>query len=218
LPRASGQRSASCSPAIGSRGTGAQGKGQGFDAHDAKAEALAILAAAGAPVENLQSLAGGSGVYHPGRSARLSLGPKNALAEIGELHPQTLKAFDISGSFVAGEIFLDSIPQKRGTSRIREAYHPPALQPVTRDFAFMAPEDLTADQLLRAVRSADKNMITGVSLFDLFTGPGVAEGQKSLAVEVSLQPAEKSFTEADLKAISDKIVAAAGKLGAVLRA
>jgi phenylalanyl-tRNA synthetase beta chain len=194
------------------------GKGQGFDAHDAKAEALAILAAAGAPVENLQSLAGGSGVYHPGRSARLSLGPKNALAEIGELHPQTLKAFDVSGSFVAGEIFLDSIPQKRGTSRIREAYHPPALQPVTRDFAFMAPEDLAADQLLRAVRSADKNMITGVSLFDLFTGPGVAEGQKSLAVEVSLQPAEKSFTEADLKAISDKIVAAAGKLGAVLRA
>lgn len=193
------------------------GRAQAFDAFDAKAEAMAILAAAGAPVENLQALGGASSVYHPGRSARLSLGPKNALAECGELHPATLKAFDLEGSIVAAEIFLDAIPQKRGSGRMREAYRPPALQAVTRDFAFLVPEELVADQLLRSVRGADKGSIAGVRLFDLFTGAGVPEGQKSLAVEVTLQPGEKSFTDEELKAISDRIVAAAEKIGARLR-
>jgi phenylalanyl-tRNA synthetase beta chain len=196
------------------------GKAQGFDAYDAKAEALALLAAAGAPVDNLQALGGAAGVYHPGRSARLSLGPKNALAEFGELHPATLKAFDLEGaSVVAAEIFLDSIPQKRdGSGRMREAYAPPALQAVKRDFAFLVAAETAADTLLRAVRGADKQAIASVSLFDVFTGPGVPEGQKSLAIEVTLQPSEKSFTEEELKGISEKIVAAAGKAGAALRA
>jgi phenylalanyl-tRNA synthetase beta chain len=139
------------------------------------------------------------------------------LAECGELHPATLTAFDLAGPVVAGEIFLDSIPQKRGQSRMREAYRPPLLQAVTRDFAFIVPQDLAADQLLRAVRGADKAAIAGVNLFDVFNGPGVPEGQKSLAVEVTLQPAEKSFSDAELKEISDRIVAAAAKLGAALR-
>ncbi|HEX8223153.1 MAG TPA: phenylalanine--tRNA ligase subunit beta [Allosphingosinicella sp.] len=194
------------------------GKGAGFDAFDAKAEALAILAAAGAPVDNLQSLAGASGAYHPGRSARLALGPKNVLAEYGEVHPATLKAFDLDGPAVAAEIFLDSIPQKRGGGgRMREAYAPPALQAVRRDFAFLVPADLPAEALLRAVRGADRQAIAGVSLFDVFTGAGVPEGQKSLAVEVVLQPGERSFTEEDLKAVSARIVAAAAKAGARLR-
>jgi phenylalanyl-tRNA synthetase beta chain len=194
------------------------GKSQGFDAFDAKAEALALLAAAGAPVDNLQALAPASGVYHPGRSARLSLGPKNALAEFGELHPATLRAFDLDGPVVAAEIFLDAIPQKRGTGRMREAYQPPALQAVKRDFAFLVPSELAADALLRAVRGADKAAITGAELFDVFTGPGVPDGQKSLAVEVTLQPNEKSFSHDELEAISARIVAAAAKLGAKLRA
>ncbi|HEX8191590.1 MAG TPA: phenylalanine--tRNA ligase subunit beta [Allosphingosinicella sp.] len=195
------------------------GRAAGFDAYDAKAEALAILAAAGAPVDNLQVLSPASGIYHPGRSARLGLGPKNVLAEFGELHPSTLKAFDLSGPVVAAEIFLDALPQKRGQSgRMRPAYAPPALQAVTRDFAFLVPLDLAADQLVRAVRGADKQAIASAALFDVFTGQGVPEGQKSLAVEVTLQPSERSFTEEDLKAVSDKIVAAAAKLGAVLRA
>jgi phenylalanyl-tRNA synthetase beta chain len=195
------------------------GRAAGFDAYDAKAEALAVLAAAGAPVDNLQVLSPASAVYHPGRSARLGLGPKNVLAEFGELHPSTLKAFDLSGPVVAAEIFLDAVPQKRGgAGRMRPAYAPPALQAVTRDFAFLVPADLAADQLVRAVRGADKQAITGAALFDVFTGQGVPEGQKSLAVEVTLQPTEKSFTEEDLKAVSDKIVAAAAKLGATLRA
>ena len=192
------------------------GKAQGFDAYDAKAEALALLAAAGAPADNLQSLPGASGVYHPGRSARLALGPKNVLAEYGELHPSTLRAFDLDGPLVAAEIFLDSVPQKRG-GRMREAYAPPALQAVKRDFAFLVPADMAADALLRAVRSADRQAIAGVSLFDVFTGGGVPEGQKSLAVEVVLQPGEKSFTEEELKAISGRIVAAAARAGARLR-
>ena len=192
------------------------GKARGFDAYDAKAEGLALLAAAGAPVDNLQSLAGASGVYHPGRSGRLALGPKNVLAEFGELHPATLRAFDLEGPLVAAEIFLDALPAKRG-GRMREAYAPPALQAVRRDFAFLVPADAPADALLRAVRSADRQAIAAVSLFDVFTGAGVPEGLKSLAVEVVLQPGEKSFTEEELKAISSRIVAAAAKVGARLR-
>jgi phenylalanyl-tRNA synthetase beta chain len=195
------------------------GKPGCFDAFDAKTEALAILAAAGAPVDNLQALAPAGEVYHPGRSARLSLGPKNALALFGELHPSTLKVFDLDGPVVAAEIFLDALPQKRGGGggHIRDAYRPPALQAVTRDFAFLVPADSGADTLLRAVKGADKQAIAGVGLFDVFTGAGVPEGMKSLAVEVTLQPAEKSFTDEELKTISERIVAAAAKAGARLR-
>jgi phenylalanyl-tRNA synthetase beta chain len=194
------------------------GKAGGFDAFDAKAEAIAILAAAGAPVDNLQALGGASGVYHPGRSARLSLGPKNVLAEFGELHPTALKAFDLQGPVVAAEIFLDAIPQKRSAGgHMREAYRPPALQAVKRDFAFLVPIATQAEALLRAVRGADKQAIAHVSLFDIFTGQGVPEGEKSLALEVTLQPGEKSFTDEELKSVSDRIVAAAAKTGARLR-
>jgi len=191
----------------------------GVDAYDAKAEALAILAAAGAPVDSLQVLGEASDVYHPGRSGRLCLGPKTALAEFGALHPRILKAFDLDGPVVAAEIFLDALPKKRdGVGHMRSAYAPPALQAVTRDFAFLVPAELPADQLLRAVRAADKAAIVSVGLFDLFTGAGVPEGQKSLAVEVVMQPEEKSFTDGELKAVADRIVAAAAGLGAVLRA
>lgn len=193
------------------------GRAQGFDAYDAKAEALAILATIGAPVDNLQVLGDAASVYHPGRSARLCLGPKNALAAFGELHPSTLKAFDLDGPLVAAEVYLDAIPKKRASGHMRSAYAPPPLQAVKRDFAFLVPAETQADALLRAVRGADKASITTVSLFDVFTGQGVPEGQKSLAVEVTLQPGEKSFTEEELKAISERIVAAAGKLGARLR-
>jgi phenylalanyl-tRNA synthetase beta chain len=194
------------------------GKAKDFDAYDAKAEALAILAAAGAPVDNLQVLGGASGVYHPGRSGRLALGPKNARAEFGELHPAALKAFDLSGTIVAAEIFLDAVPQRRSSGHMRERYAPPPLQAVKRDFAFLVPAELAADALLRAVRGAHKAAITGATLFDVFTGAGVPKGLKSLAVEVTLQPGEKSFGQEELEAISDRIVQAAAKLGARLRA
>ena len=194
-----------------------RGKAQPVDAYDAKALALAILSAVGAPIDNIQVLGGAPGTYHPGRSGRLGLGPKTILAEFGALHPRILKAFDLDGPVVAAEIFLDAIPRKRAGGHMRTAYAPPPLQAVKRDFAFLVPESLAADQLLRAVRGADKGAITNVSLFDVFTGPGVPEGQKSLALEVTLQPSEKSFSHEELEAISARIVAAAAKLGASLR-
>lgn len=190
---------------------------RGFDAFDAKAEVVALLAAAGAPVDRLQVASPAGDSYHPGRSGRLTLGPKTVLAEFGALHPRILKAFDLDGGAVAAEIFLDALPAKRAAGRARAAYAPPPLQAVTRDFAFLAPEALAADQLLRAIRGADKVAITDARLFDLFTGEGVAAGMKSLAVEVTLQPNEKSFTDAELKAISERIVAAGIGLGATLR-
>ena len=192
------------------------GKDQ-IDAYDAKAEAIALLTAAGAPVDRLQVMEALSPNWHPGRSGSLRLGPKTVLAEFGELHPATLKAFGLEGPAVAAEIYLDAIPVKRESGRMRTAYAPPALQSVSRDFAFVMQRDAAADALLRAVRGADKDAIVEVALFDVFTGPGLAEDEKSLAVAVTLQPGEKTFTDADLKAISDRIVAAAAKAGAKLR-
>ncbi|MGV3481047.1 MAG: phenylalanine--tRNA ligase subunit beta [Sphingobium sp.] len=193
------------------------GKAAGFDAFDAKAEALALLAAAGAPVDNLQSFGEAGDHYHPGQSATLRLGPKTVLAAYGTLHPLTAKAFDLNGTVVAGEIFLDAIPARRASGHMRSSYAPPALQPVTRDFAFLVPADMPADSLVRAVKGADKQAIVAARLFDVFSGQGVETGYKSLAVEVVLQPGEKSFTDEELKAIADRVVAAAAKQGAVLR-
>ena len=195
----------------------ARGKAQGFDAFDAKAEALALLEAAGAPVDNLQVSGDAGAHYHPGQSGTLRLGPKTVLASFGMLHPATAALFDLDGPVAVAEIDLSAIPAKRATGMMRAAFTPPALQAVRRDFAFLVPETLAAGDLVRAIRGADKVFITDVYLFDQFTGAGVADGQKSLAVEVTLQPADKSFTEDDLSAIAAKIVAAAGKLGAVLR-
>ena len=118
---------------------------------------------------------------------------------------------------LAEQIFRDASPATRASGPVRSAYTPPALQPVRRDFAFLAPETLAAGDLVRAVKSADKGVIVDARLFDRFAGQGVPEGQVSLAVEIVLQPTEKSFTEAELKAVADKVVAAAAKVGAVLR-
>jgi phenylalanyl-tRNA synthetase beta chain len=194
------------------------GKAQAFTAFDAKAEALALLEAAGAPVANLQVMGEAGDVWHPGQSATLRLGPKTVLAAFGMVHPSVLKAFDLDGDVAAVELYLDALPGKRGgTGFMRTAYTPPALQAVTRDFAFLVPAALAAGDLVRTVKGADKATIVDARLFDVFTGTGVPEGQKSLGVEVTLQPGEKSFTDEELKAVADKVVAAATKLGAMLR-
>jgi phenylalanyl-tRNA synthetase beta chain len=196
----------------------ANGKAAKFDAYDAKAEVIALLAAAGAPVDNLQVMGEAGDHYHPGQAATLRLGPKTVLAAFGALHPATAKAFDLDGPVMAAEIFLDAIPAKRGgTGFMRPAYTPPPLQAVTRDFAFLVPESVAAGDLVRTIKGADKANIVAARLFDRFAGPGVPDGQVSLAVEVTLQPVEKSYGEADLKAMADKVVAAATKLGSVLR-
>ena len=195
-----------------------EGKAAGFDAYDAKAEAQALLAAAGAPVDNLQVMGDAGPAFHPGRSGTLRLGPKSVLAAFGMLHPSIAKAFDLPAGVAAVELYLDAIPAKRGKDGfVRSAYSPPALQPVRRDFAFVVPSEVTADALTRAVKGADKTAIVRARVFDVFTGAGVEDGKKSVAIEVVLQPGEKSFTDADLKAIADRIVAAAAKQGATLR-
>jgi phenylalanyl-tRNA synthetase beta chain len=189
------------------------GKAQPFDAFDAKAEALALLDAAGAPVDNLQVFPDAGPTWHPGRSATLRLGPKTVVAAFGELHPGLQKSLDAPAGAVAAEIYLDAIPTGRATGHARTAYSPSALQPVTRDFAFIVPAQLPADNLLRAIRGADKDAITSARLFDRFETP---EGL-SLAFEVTLQPIEKSFTDEQITDISKRIVGAADKLGARLR-
>lgn len=188
------------------------GKARPFDAFDVKAEVLAALQAAGAPVDRLQTIQPASAHYHPGRSARLVLG-KAVLAEYGELHPDVLGDLDRA---VAAEIFLDSLPERRAR-RARPVFNPSSLQPVHRDFAFLVPEDQPAEALARAIRGADKALIVDVQLFDRFAGQGVPEGKISLAYAVTLQPADKTLTDADIEAVGAAIVKAAAKLGATLR-
>ncbi|WP_118858126.1 phenylalanine--tRNA ligase subunit beta [Sphingomonas mesophila] len=188
------------------------GKAQGFDAFDAKAEALAILEAAGAPVGNLQLTMNAGETWHPGRSATLGLG-KTVLAAFGELHPRIARALDLPAGTVAADIYLDAVPAPRASGRARPAFAPPVLQPVTRDFAFWVPPELSADALVRAVKGADKALIADARLFDCYEG----ETGLSLAVEVTLQPSEATLTEAEIAAVSARVVAAAEKLGAKLR-
>jgi phenylalanyl-tRNA synthetase beta chain len=203
-----------------------EGKAVAFDAFDAKAEAMALLTVAGAPVDNLQvmpvpSKAEGAveeaNAWHPGQSGTLRLGPKTILATFGMLHPRVSKAFDLDAPVAAVELYLDGLPAKRASGFMRPAYAPPALQSVIRDFAFLVPVGVGADTLVRAVRSADKQAIVAARVFDVFTGQGVDDGMKSIAVEVVLQPGAKSFTDDEIKAIREKILAAAAKQGAVLR-
>ena len=188
------------------------GKGQAFDPFDAKAEVLALLDAAGAPVASLQLTMSAGDTWHPGRSATLGLG-KNLLAAFGELHPRVAKALDAPAGTVAAEVYLDAIPAPRTTEHARPAYSPPALQSVTRDFAFLVPANLAAEALVRAIRGADKSVIADARLFDRYEG----EQGLSLAIEVTLQPGEKSFTDVEIADVSNKVVAAAEKLGASLR-
>ena len=183
------------------------------DAYDAKAEALAALAALGAPVQRLQVAPPSTSWWHPGRAGRLVLG-KVVLADFGIIHPRVSGQFDVKGPVAAVEIYLDALPPK---SRKRDAYQANALLPLSRDFAFVVDAALPADSLIRAVAGADKALIADVSLFDRYTGPGVPDGKASLAVAVTLQPTTATLTEAEIEAVSAKVVAAAAKLGASLR-
>jgi phenylalanyl-tRNA synthetase beta chain len=193
------------------------GAAAGFDVFDAKAEALAALEAAGAPTDRLQAAPGASSWYHPGRSGRLTLGPKAVLAEFGELHPRLCRRFGLVGRVAVAEIFVDALPQRRA-KRSRPLYAPPALQPIDRDFAFVVDKSVAGEALLRAVLRSDPKAVTAARIFDVFEGAGIAEGRKSIAVRATLQPEGRSFTEEDITAISAKIVASAAKaVGAELR-
>ena len=183
-----------------------------LDAFDAKADALAVLEAAGAPVENLQTTPDAPGWYHPGRSGQLRLGP-NVLAAFGELHPRVLKAFDLKGPAVAFELFLERIPEpkRKDGGKARPALTLSPFHPVERDFAFLVAEDVPAEKLLRAAKGADRQLISGAQIFDVYRGQGVPDGQKSIALAVTLQPTERTLTDDDLEAAAKKIVTAVEK-------
>lgn len=190
------------------------------DLFDAKADALAALEAAGAPVDSLQVAAEARNWWHPGRSGVLRLGPKNVLAEFGEIHPRVLKALGVEGRVIGFEAILDSIPapKKKAATKARPALDRAELTPVRRDFAFLVDNAVAADALVRAAKGADKAMIADVSVFDVYAGKGVPDGQVSLALEAVIQPREKTLTDKEIDAIAAKIVASVEKAtGASLR-
>ena len=184
-----------------------------------KGELMALLEALGAPVGSLQLVQGQNrDWWHPGRSARLQLGPKNVMVEFGALHPRVLKALDADAPMLAFEIVLDAVPEPRGAkSKTRGPASLANLMPLTRDFAFVVEDGKAAGDLVRAVAGADKALIADVRVFDVYRGAGVPEGMKSVALEVVIQPVEATLTEAEIEALSARVMAAAAKVGATLR-
>jgi phenylalanyl-tRNA synthetase beta chain len=188
------------------------------DAFDAKADALAVLAACGAPVDNLQVSRDAPNWYHPGRSGALRLGP-NVLAWFGELHPRVLTAMDVKGPAAGFEIFIHKAPKPRTKGgKGRPLLKPSLFQPLGRDFAFVVDMAVTAESLIRAAKGADKVLIVDVRLFDIYEGKGVGEGKKSVAIAVTLQPTERTLTDEDIEKVSASIIAAVAKqTGGTLR-
>jgi phenylalanyl-tRNA synthetase beta chain len=189
------------------------------DAFDTKADALAVLAAAGAPIQALQIVAGGPKWLHPGRSGTLQMGPQNVLGWFGEIHPRTLEALGADGPLLAFEVILDRIPPaKQRPTRAKPVLYLSAFQPVSRDFAFIVDRTVKAGDIVRAAQGVDKKLITEVSVFDVYEGKGIDETRKSIAIAVTIQPREKTMTDEEIDAVGAKIVAeVAKKTGGTLR-
>lgn len=193
-------------------------KTRAVDVFDAKADLLAAIVAAGGNPDSFQVTAGGPGWYHPGRSGTLKLGNK-PVAYFGELHPATLSALDVKGPVVAFELFLEALPpQKAKATKAKPALKLSPFQPLERDFAFVLDASVAADAVTRAARNADKALVADVAVFDLYEGPNVGEGKKSIAITATLQPTEKTLTDEEIEAVAKKIVDAVVKAtGGVLR-
>ena len=189
------------------------------DAFDAKGDALAVLSAAGAPMQALQIVPGGPAWFHPGRSATIQIGPQNVLGHFGELHPRALEALDAEGPLIGFEVILERVPEpKAKATRARPALELSPFQPIARDFAFVVDTKVKAGDLVRAAQNVDKKLIAGVTVFDVYEGPGIEPGKKSIAIAVTLQPREKTMTDDEIDAIAAKIVAEVAKrTGGVLR-
>nr|WP_314437828.1 phenylalanine--tRNA ligase subunit beta [uncultured Brevundimonas sp.] len=185
-----------------------------------KGDLTAVLEEIGAPVASLQLVQGQNrDWWHPGRSARLQLGPKNLMVEFGELHPRVLKALDAGGPMLAFEIVLDNVPEPRGRSgKGRGSADLSSLMPLTRDFAFVVEDAKPVGDLVRAAAGADRALIVDVRVFDIYRGKGVDDGFKSVALEVVIQPREATLAEAEIEALTARVVAAVQKQGGKLRA
>ncbi len=197
-----------------------KGGGKPVDVFDAKADALAVLEACGLPMANVQIEQGGPSWYHPGRSGTIKMGPKVVLGTFGEFHPKTLSALDVSGALAGFEIYLDAMqePKKKAT-RTKPPLELSPFQAVKRDFAFVVETGVEAGAIVKAATSADRKLITAVTVFDIFEGASVGEGKKSVAIEVQIQPIDKTLTDEDFEALTGKVVANVVKAtGGVLRA
>jgi len=190
------------------------------DAFDAKSDAFAVLAAAGAPMQALQVVPGGPAWFHPGRSGTIQIGPQNILGHFGELHPGTIAALKAEGPMVAFEVILERIPEpKARPTRAKPLLELSQFQPVERDFAFVVGSTVKAADIVRAAQNVDKKVISNVVVFDVYEGKGIEPGKKSIAIAVTIQPREKTLTDAEIDALSGKIVAEVTKrTGGVLRA
>jgi len=203
-----------------SSGIGRHWSGAGaVDAYDVKADALAVLITAGAPAAALQVATGGPAWLHPGRSGTIQIGPQNILGHFGELHPKVLAALDAEGPLEAFEVILERIPEPRAKpTRAKPALELSPFQPVERDFAFVVDRAVRAGDLVRAAQTADRKLITNVSVFDVYEGEGIAPDKKSIAIAVTLQPREKTMTDQEIEAVAGKIVAEVAKrTGGTLR-
>src|ERR1700681_2911157 len=204
-----------------SKGIGRHWSGSAVaDALDAKADAFAVLAAAGAPMQALQVVPGGASWLHPGRSGTIQIGPQNVLGYFGELHPRALEALGADGPLIAFEVILDRIPDaKQKPTRAKPALELSPFQPVSRDFAFIVDRGVKAGDIVRAAQGADKKLITDVTVFDVYEGKGIDDGKKSIAIAVTIQPREKTLTDQEIDAVAAKIVAEVNKkTGGILRA
>ena len=184
-------------------------------AMDAKAHLMPALMALGLPIDSLSITTDAPAYYHPGRSGVVRQGPKLVVASFGELHPSVTAALDLQAPAAAFEIFLDRIADPKRRKKAAPVLLP--LQPVRRDFAFLLDAGITAEALVRSIRATDRVLITAAQVFDIYTGQGVPPGQKSVAIEVVLQPRDKTLTDAEIEAASAKIVTAVGAIGGVLR-
>ncbi|WP_420403753.1 phenylalanine--tRNA ligase subunit beta [Nisaea sp.] len=182
------------------------GSTRAVDAFDAKADVVTLLEALEAPAGNLQVSTDAPSWYHPGRSGALRLGP-NVLAFFGELHPKVLKQMDVKGPAVGFEIFLGKVPTPKSKGATKSFLKLSPFQPLTRDFAFVVEKDVPAEKLVRAAAGADKALIAGVRLFDEYQGKGLEESEKSLAIQVTLQPVDATLTDEQIEAVGQKIVA-----------
>ncbi|WP_047460910.1 phenylalanine--tRNA ligase subunit beta [Rhizobium rhizogenes] len=197
----------------------AKGGGKPVDVFDAKADALAVLEACGLPMGNIQIEQGGPAWYHPGRSGTIKMGPKVVLGYFGEFHPKTLEALDVTGALAGFEVYIDAMPEpKKKATRTKPALELSPFQAVKRDFAFVVDKSVEAGAIIRAATGADRKLITGVNVFDIFEGASLGEDKKSIAIEVQIQPAERTLTDEDFEALTQKIVANVTKTtGGVLR-
>ncbi len=179
---------------------------------DVKADVAAVLTALGIEASQAQVARDAPAWFHPGRSGTLKLGPKLVLGHFGEVHPATLKFLDVAGPAVAFELFLSALPAKKKKTRAKAALVATDLLPVRRDFAFVVESDVAAGDVVRAASGADKALIAGVNVFDVFEGESLGDGKKSLAIEVTLQPRDKTLTDVEIDAVSEKVVAAVQKM------